>query len=230
MSKHIILNAMAGAWEGEVPPGAEIWGVNRTFNLEPRLSRLYFFDDIELFKQHYFRPDLKKGVYESVDSAFPDELNALMDRGVEVIAPQAYEQIPRATLFPIDDLIKHFNGLTFFTSSVAYMVAEAIRAGATQITLNGMYKEKDSMEYMFHIYCVNMWIGIAMGLGIKVAGMDGSVVCTAMPWESNLYGYETNEMRKLSIGVLSASYEACYKYPRKFIDLHGKFIEQEDVT
>ena len=45
--------------------------------------------------------------------------------------------VPNATRLPIEDLIKEF-GRYFFTSSFTYMIAMAIRAGATDISLFGI--------------------------------------------------------------------------------------------
>ena len=58
-------------------------------------------------------------------------------------------------------------GRDYFTSSIAYMIAEAIRRGATTIGLWGVDLSDDT-EYVDQRPCAEYWLGLAQGMGIEV--------------------------------------------------------------
>jgi hypothetical protein len=103
--------------------------------------------------------------------------------------------VPNATRLPIEDLIKEF-GRYFFTSSFTYMIAMAIRAGATDISLFGIDMASKN-EYILQRPGGHYFMQKAAERGIKVA----------VPYESDLaqppplYGYSdsTPYGRKVSM-------------------------------
>lgn len=91
--------------------------------------------------------------------------------------------VPRATSLPIQELVNEF-GKYFFTSSFAYMIAMAIKAGASEIALFGIdMASKD--EYILQRPGGHYFMQEASKRGIKVS----------VPYESDLaqapelYGY-----------------------------------------
>ena len=103
--------------------------------------------------------------------------------------------VPNATRLPIEDLIREF-GKYFFTSSFAYMIAMAIKAGASEIALFGVdMASKD--EFIIQRPGGHYFMQKAAERGIKVS----------VPYESDLaqppplYGYDdsTPFCRKLHV-------------------------------
>lgn len=96
---------------------------------------------------------------------------------------QNQQLVPRATTLPIQELVNEF-GKYFFTSSFAYMIAMAIKAGAAEIALFGIdMASKD--EYILQRPGGHFFMQEAAKRGIKVS----------IPFESDLaqapelYGY-----------------------------------------
>jgi len=103
--------------------------------------------------------------------------------------------VPNATPLPIRELIQEF-GRFFFTSSFAYMLAMAIRAGASEIAMFGIdMASKD--EYILQRPGGHYFMQLAAQKGIRVS----------VPYESDLaqppplYGYDdaTPFGRKLTV-------------------------------
>lgn len=94
--------------------------------------------------------------------------------------------VPNATPLPKDELVNAF-GKYFFTSSFAWMMAMAIRAGASEIALFGVDMASKN-EYILQRPGGHYFIQLAASRGIKVS----------IPFESDLaqppalYGYEQN--------------------------------------
>lgn len=96
---------------------------------------------------------------------------------------QNQELVPNATPLPINELIQEF-GRYFFTSSFAYMIAMAIKAGATDIALFGIDMASKN-EYILQRPGGHYFMQLAATRGIRVS----------IPYESDLaqhpplYGY-----------------------------------------
>lgn len=112
-----------------------------------------------------------------------------------MVYAQSREYIPRATIYPLDEMIAKFS-LYFFTSTFAYMMALAISEGATEIglfgidmTLPGEYAEQRPAMQHFIVLC--------MALGIRVGAPDESDIMRPPP----LYGWidATPAGRKLHV-------------------------------
>jgi len=84
--------------------------------------------------------------------------------------------------YPIDKVIKYF-GSRYFTNSISYMMALAIKRKAKQINLWGVDMEAGS-EYSFERPSVTYWIGQAEARGIEVTTANG------LTDPLYLYGYE----------------------------------------
>jgi hypothetical protein len=213
---HVVMVGMIEPYKEPIAPDTEVWGINGAFRGQAGLTRVYMFDHIDHFPE-----------------GFADELNLLPDKA-RVICSQHWDQIPRSEPFPIQEIIRYFNGMRYWVCTAAYMVAHAIYEGAEKITLHGMYHPSDSSEYMAHKGCVEAWLGMAMGAGIQVECNDNTSLFKAYPWESPLYGYETNECRRVPLATLSASYKFAYEFPRQWTrhgpdDIFDEPIEHERV-
>lgn len=84
--------------------------------------------------------------------------------------------------YPIDKIIKYF-GSRYFTNSISYMLALAIKRKAKQINIWGIDMEAGS-EYSFERPSVTYWIGQAEARGIDVT------IASGLTDPIYLYGYE----------------------------------------
>lgn len=214
MPRVVVINAMCGGFPEEAGEGVEIWGVNRTFHVEPRVDRIYFFDPHTLFAG--------------------DLLSDLAALDIPVFTREAVAEIPRSAAFPIEELKRFFGGLEYWTCSIAYMVAHAIYEHCTgkridTLILNGMFHPRDSMEYLWSKPCVEFWVGVAMGHGMNVQLYGYNALCKPLPWETGLYGYTRNVNAELCILTLAAAYKACYSYPREFRSADDELLPPQDL-
>lgn len=197
MSKSVVLIGMIEpSYDG---PVTERWGINRTYQHQKDLTRLYFFDEAHLFGKDFI-----------------DEINRYE---TFVVTRKEHPEIDRSSCYPLADVMKHFEmNEPYFTCTAAYMIAHAIAEGYEEIILHGMYHIVDSLEYMHHKPCIEYWLGIAKGRGIKVEFSGDTSLCRPAPWQSPLYGYVRQLTEFLCISTLAASYRACLAYPAKWVN------------
>jgi hypothetical protein len=92
-------------------------------------------------------------------------------------------RFPNAVPMPLDRLCTSF--MRYFTSSIGYMVALAIADGYSWIGLYGIDLASD-IEYQQQRANTEMFVGIALGLGIEVELAPTSAICKG----GHLYGFE----------------------------------------
>jgi len=198
--KHIVLVGMIHPYTVRDEPDTEVWCVNSAFmkqNMDgsKKADRVYFMDDL--------RP---------AGDDFCGYVNAV--KSMRFFGYRHWDAIPKSEVYPYDEVSAFFGGnLHYFTSTVAYMIAHAIFERPKKITLCGMYWPHDSSEYILAIPCLNMWCGIAMGLGITVNVMPRCMVLKPFPWQSERYGFKLNTMHQLSTQIMACSYRACLGLP-----------------
>ena len=102
-------------------------------------------------------------------------------------------EFPSSLAYPIKDVAN--SGRTYFTSSVAYMLALAVHEGFDEIRIVGINLDT-RLEYLEQRACVEYWIGQADGRGIEVKIAGNSSLL-----EGFLYGYAVREkLRTAHIG------------------------------
>jgi len=168
---------MVGAhapYEGEKTPETEIWCINRGFRNQDGCDRVYMMDTLEAFWKSEHRR-----------TQFLDEVNGASWR---VILREHRDEIPRSERFPIEDLLTRLPH-PFFTCTLAYMVAQAIRERFERIVMHRIYVLPQSSEYFEQLPCIDFWLGLAIGQGIRVEVSEDSDLCRSFPWQPRLYGY-----------------------------------------
>jgi len=95
---------------------------------------------------------------------------------------EAYEEVPQAVKYPLDEVLMMTPGVRYITSSIAYAIALAVYKGYKRIELYGVEMETNT-EYYYQRQGVVFWLGVAYGKGIEVA-MDTRI------FDDPLYGYE----------------------------------------
>jgi hypothetical protein len=142
------------------------------------------------------------------------------DHGKPVYVQGGHPDLPHATPYPIREIVEEFG--TYFTSSIAWMIALAIRQGAKQIGLWGVDMATDT-EYAHQRACCEFMLGVAFGRGIDVLVPDQSPLCKTIgmyafdpTWKRHRKVLETRkqEIQKLKAeadGLFSASQVAKWK-------------------
>lgn len=193
--KTVALVGMAGPLE-DAPQGIDIWGVNLTYRHQPNLTRLYFMDMVE------------------IGGKFHEEIAAL---DIDVVCSARLDLIPRSRPWPLEQRLREF-GITYWTSTLAYMLTDAIAEGYECIILHRLQSMKESPEYITQHACLDFWCGLAIGRGIKVIKSEGCGIAEPFPWQSALYGYMRQETFKICDHVLSAAARAVMRIPIKFFN------------
>jgi hypothetical protein len=129
-------------------PEYEIWGMNALF-LHPEVKRasrwfdLHRFDTIDTRRKEWYQKQFSGPIYLQEKEA----------------------TVKSSIAFPKDEVEKYFND-DYFTSSVAWILALAIKLGYKEIHMYGIDMSAEH-EYFGQRPCVEYWMGIAKGRGIK---------------------------------------------------------------
>jgi len=116
----------------------------------------------------------------------------LIKWGGPVLMQRHYDCIPNSIPYPKDEITEQFYcnaSWNPFTNSVSWMLALAIRQSYEEIYLYGVEMEHET-EYVYQARGVVYFIGLAMGMGIKVVVPS---TCQLMK-AKYLYGYETGRL------------------------------------
>lgn len=162
----ITIIGKGNGWE-DAPLTGQTWGVNDLILRRPVTL---------LFDMHY--PEDEPN-YAAVVAA----VNAAT---IPLVTLEPWLDVPTSVAYPLREIVEAFR-CSYFSNSVAYMIAYALWQGATRIDLYGVMmaltkeyqREKGSLEY---------WIGYARGRGVSVTvhGDETAVLKTPDGW---LYGY-----------------------------------------
>ena len=153
----------------------DIWCLNDLFTSIPRFDRVYQIHSRQSIDTHTTRGE--KETY----------IKLLRELNVPVYMVEAYPDIPNSVAFPLEEIKAHF-GYSYFTNSVAYMIAHAIYEGYKEIHIYGVDMAVQG-EYFHQRPSCEFWLGIAVGRGIKLY----------LPNESDLlktrflYGFQEDE-------------------------------------
>lgn len=193
----VVLAGMYAPYPGPFD-GVEVWGCNLTYKHQPNLSRLYCMDPIPRFKRKV--PD------------FVQDVNAL---GVPVVCGEPDPEIPLSEPYPLES-VSGLIGHPYFTSSIAYMLADAIYKGYERIVLHRLLVLPVSGEYMMQKPCLDFWCGLALGRGIQLSISEDSNLCRPYPWESGLYGYSEGVHEELANQTVTSGVIAALRLPVEF--------------
>lgn len=157
-------------------PSWSVWVLSDNYQYCPRWDKWFELHSIEEGRQRW-----RSGYWET-----------MLANQERLVIQHEHPDLPKATVYPIDTVLEQFGD--YFTNSVSYMLAYAILAGATEISLfgvdmamsdpargnNGEYEhQRPSCEYM---------IGVAIGRGIGVTIPDQSDLMKC----HRLYAFESH--------------------------------------
>ncbi len=147
-------------------PTWDVWTMHMGVKLLPRVDLLFETHD---------------PLFEKYEKDYTEVLKALT---IPVFMQKHYEEFPTSIEFPIKEFTDQFG--RFFTNTVSYMIALAIRQRYERIDLYGVEMEHET-EYVSQARSVIYFIGLAEGRGI-VVGMPHACQLMKNRW---LYGFET---------------------------------------
>lgn len=180
--KKVAICGFAETWK-QAPfddPTVEIWGLNELHKYVPRWDRWFELHDeatLGVTKRDLSEGEQKRHV-EWLRSQPVGKPIYMQDHFC------VSGQIPAATPLPLAELIAYV-GHRYFTSTIGYMLAMALREGYDWIGLYGVDLASD-IEYPTQRPNTEWLIGIAQGLGKTVVIAPGSALLRS----SHLYGFE----------------------------------------
>lgn len=148
-------------------PSYAIWGMNQLYRHIPRADR--WFEIHSNWDEHV------------VDGT--DHEGWIKAAPIPVYMAEYHAKFPTCVKFPLDALKTEFGD--YFTSSVAFMLALAIKEQFEEIAIFGIDMIVGT-EYFEQKACVEYWIGVANGRGIQVKIPPQSALCK----QHYRYGYE----------------------------------------
>jgi hypothetical protein len=171
MMKTVILVCQQGPSLGP-HEGEDRWGVNTTYRIDPNLTRIYHMDSFDEYP-----PDERQRI-----------ISELATLDIPVVFQEPHPDIPKSEALPLGQLRGCF-GVEYFTSTLAYMLADAIRMGYERIIIHRLLRLPHSIAYMEQKSCMDFWAGVAIGRGVKLEISEDSSIAKPYPWQPSLYGY-----------------------------------------
>jgi len=173
--KKLVICGTAPSWQLAPfnDPEYEIWILNDMYSYIPRYDVLFEIHEINHLRKFYIRNSVTKKCHL-------DEMAKLTK---PIYMQQHHEAIPASIEYPLNEIQEEFGG--YFTNTISYMLALAIKHGYDHISLFGVNMAGDT-EYNTQRPSCEYFIGLARGQGIEIYIPEQSdLLKTAF-----LYGYE----------------------------------------
>lgn len=153
------------------PDDSEYWGCNNIYKARG-IDRLFIMHDV------YMVQDIR-------DKNLIKDING---EGFPVYTLGLYPELKNNVRYPVEGVIKEFK-TSFILNTAAYMIALAIMQEPKKILLAGIDMELGtSNEYLRNEKgCLEFWLGMALGRGIKFILAEGSTLLRRKGL-SNYYG------------------------------------------
>jgi len=150
------------------PKEVEVWALNRCYAFLKRWDRWYEMHEVELYTGH-------TGLRES------DYLDVIKKSKTPVFMLNPTAEIPMAQRYPHYEISQRFRD--YFTNSIGYMLAHAAYEHVTgkpiaEVLICGVDMSAYS-EYNEQRPCVEYWLGVLDGLGVKVTVPSASPLLKA---------------------------------------------------
>lgn len=191
-SKQDWVNACASMGiDGGMPD--EVWSLNTIPKGIPS-SVCFIMDDYYAFKGHH--PQFEQWMRECP---------------IPVITSRVHKEIPNATAYPLDEVLKLTGARAFLNHTAAYMIAYGIVLGVKEMMIFGADYIDNSAPYVTgaegqkgcarFLGCASYWLGMAAARGISVAVTPSSPLLDADIHSDNwFYGYWPKPVVKYYVG------------------------------
>jgi len=186
MKTDVIIVGMQGGFP-DPPDSADVWAVNMGYKIQEGITRMYVMDTYAFNDRALDDMVTSGGRFTISNKQFIEELDAL---GVPVVGSAAHPAIKMSERYPIEDITEFF-GIVYFTSTIAYMMADAIYKGYEHIWIDRIMTYPQSADYFQQKPCMDYWLGQAMARGVKVSISEDSYIGRAFPFDTCAYSYVT---------------------------------------
>ena len=160
-----------GPTHAECKYHCDTWGVNGTYGFAPKLDKLFFTDEVSEVEATQY--DLLKIKKVTKTLVFPVVYPKFANLGIPI------------EIYPMDEIRARFP-TTFYSNSIAYMIAYALYHEYERIYFYGI-DMMTSSTYVQEKGGVEFWMGVALGLGVKIVNTKGSA--TGKTWNGKMYGW-----------------------------------------
>lgn len=168
-------------------PEFEIWGVNELYLLipkdeegAPRLDVLFEIHDYQWLTQKERNPNHLKWLQEN--------------QKIPVFMVSHYDDIPMSFPYPKDEIVAEFG--TYFTNSISWMIALAVKVGFKEIHIYGVDMATDT-EYGGQRPSVEFFLGVAYGRGVKIFIPPQCDLLKCL----HLYGFEDDMTTQVALKI-----------------------------
>lgn len=186
-------------------PSWEFWAHASVANAIPHLRADRLFDP---HPKHVFTMARKNG--------FKDYFAFLKTCPTPIYMQERYEDIPMSVRYPLEMVRQQWPGVPI-GSTTALMVALALIEGVTHLGLFGIDYQHDS-EYEEQRPNAELWVGIALGLGVQVIIPAISPLCHE---PTLLYGYESHTPERFQARIdRFTAIKAAHAVPQTGFDPH----------
>ncbi len=179
----------------------QVWGIGFAYKFHPRVDRLFCLDHRSEFIEFGEHADYIAGLNRA---------------GIPFYAQNAWPDVPTSQAYDLDRLRRDLGAPDYYTSSIAYAFAEAIRQGYGTIVCHEIVAGFLSVEYMEQKPCLDWWAGVAFGMGINVEISERCQIARPLWWQSELYGYVTQDTWKAGAEIMARAYREAARLPRIF--------------
>ena len=172
--KTVVLKGSQYTYDG---PEEEVWGCGHAVKHRGNpMTRYYFMDDMREFNSGVWAQANLKEVGKIKLNTFP------------IVTSTPYPEFPTARGFDRATALDFF-GFTYYTSTVCYMLADAIREGYEKIVIHRFHEHEWGRDYIQQKAAMDFWIGYAAGAGIEVEITPNSSLAIPYFWMLDEYGY-----------------------------------------
>lgn len=193
----VLLTSNFAPYNGEFGK-ADVWGVNFAYK-KSKLDRLYAMDHID----EWIKTD-------------PEWIDAADGLNIPVVMQSRTDRIAKSEPFKLRRISGTFGTPDYFTNTVGYMFADALAEGYGTVVIHRIMASVGSEEYFEQKACLDYWAGVAAGLGVTVVTTADCNIGRPYPWQSNLYGYVTQDQWALSAKLVSDGVKSAVRLPRHF--------------
>lgn len=154
----------------------EVWGVGRAIKHRGvPLTRFYFMDDMRKERSgEWAQANLK-------------EIGKVKYNDIPIIVSVAYPEFLTVQEYNRELALEYF-GFEYYTCSICYMLADAIREGYERIIVHRIHEHKWAIDYIPQKAGLDFWCGYALGKGIEIELSKDSALCAPYFWMPEIYG------------------------------------------
>ena len=198
----------------------EVWGCSRAIKAKRRsvpLTRFYHMDDMRKFRSGEWAQKNLREVGKIKIHDFP------------IITCTVYPEFPTTRAYDRDAAFEYF-GVDYYTCSICYMIADAIREGYEKIIVHRIHEHVWSIDYIGQKAGLDFWCGMAMGKGILVEVSEDSALCRPYFWELDAYGYTPEDWTQEDYDREYSATQILVDAVKKIADSVGKDYRPRPTT